>query len=87
MITEISKPLFFFSLTYKYTNTTFCSWILQYFPLPQPFSGFPSKSNPHSQDLFLILRKTRSHNRFYIKIVTSLKSTTRQHRPNHFKSL
>ena len=28
MITEISKLYFFFSLTNKYTNSAFCSWIL-----------------------------------------------------------
>ena len=48
------------------------------------FSGFSSHSNPHSKGLFLILRITRFHNRFYIWIVTSLKSTARQHRQNSF---
>ena len=68
---------FFFSLTQKYTNSAFCSWY--FFLLPQLFSGFSSKSNPHNEDLFLILWKARSHNWFYIWVVTSLKSATRQH--------
>ena len=55
MITVISK-LFFFPLTYKYTNSAFCSWIL--------LSRFHSQSNPHNEDLFLILRNARFHNRF-----------------------
>ena len=67
MITVTSK-LFFF-LTHKYTNSAFRSWIL--FSLPQPFSGFLFQSNPHTEDLFLILRNTRFHNRFYELLLLS----------------
>ena len=44
-----------------------------------PFSGFSFQSNPHSEDPFLMLGNTRFHNRFYVWIVTFLKSTTRKH--------
>ena len=40
-------------------------------------SGFSFISNPHSENVFLILGNTRFHSRFYIWIVASLKSTTR----------
>ena len=43
------------------------------------FSGFSSQSNPHSKELFLILRNTRFHKQFFMWTVTSLKSTIRQH--------
>ena len=48
MITEISKLYFFFSLTNKYTIPLSAHGY--FFPLP--FSGFSSKSNPHSEDLY-----------------------------------
>ena len=48
------------------------------------FLGFYSQSNPHSVDIFLILRNTSFHNRFYIWTVTSLKSTTGQQGHNSF---
>ena len=83
---EKFQSCYFFSLLRTSTPTPLLTH-RYFFPLPQPFSGFPSKSNPHNEDIFLILRKPRSHNRFYIWVVTSLKSTTRQHGYNHFKSL
>ena len=55
-----------------------------FFHYLSPFSGFSSQSNPHNEDLFLILRNTKFHNQFYIWIVTSLESTTRWHRYNSF---
>ena len=64
MIAVISKLKLFinFSLpTHKYANSTFSLWTI-------------SQSNPHSNYLFLILKNTRFHNRFYMWIITSLKS-------------
>ena len=75
----------FLSHTQKYTNSTFSSWIL-FFHCLSPSSEISSKLNPHSEDLFLILRSTRFNNRFFIWIVTSLKSTWRYHRCNSLKS-
>ena len=74
MITAVSRVFFL-----KHTSTQIpLSAAHGYsFPLPHSFSGFPSQSNPHCEDLFLIFRNTRFHNRFYIWTVTSLKSTTR----------
>ena len=71
MVTIISKlPIFSLSLTCKCANFNltheyFCHCL-------SPFSGFSSKSKPHSKDLFLVLR-------FYIWTVTFLKGITREH--------
>ena len=83
MITVISKLLIFSpSHTRKHK---FCFQLMDtFFHFLNPFSGFSSQSNPHSKNLFLILRNKRFHNRFYMWIVTSLKSTIRQHRYNSF---
>ena len=55
MITVISK--FFFSLYHTHLNTQFCFQFMDtFFYCLSPFSEFSSKSNPHSEDLFLILR-------------------------------
>ena len=73
MITVISNLLFLFSHTqihkfhFKLMDTIFDCF--------SHFSGFSSQSNSHSEDLFLILRNTGFYSRFYIWIVTSLKST------------
>ena len=66
--------------THKYTNSAFSSWILFSIALAL-FQDFTLNQR---EDLFLILRNTRFHNRFYIRIVTSFKSTTRCHRCNSF---
>ena len=67
MITVTSK-LFFF-LTRKYTNSAFRSWIL-FFSLPQPFSGFLSQTNPHTEDLFLILRNKVPQSVLYMLLLS-----------------
>ena len=67
---------FFFSPAHANTQILLSAYGYFYRCL-KPFSGFSSQSNPHSKDLFLILRNTRFHNRFYMWIVTSLKSTIR----------
>ena len=49
-----------FSHDIKYTNSTFSSWIL--FSIASAlFLEFSYQSNPHSEDLFLILRNTKVH--------------------------
>ena len=56
---------------------TFFHWL-------SPFSEFFFETNPYSKDPFLILGNTRFHSRFYVGILCSLKSTTKQHRYNSF---
>ena len=85
MITVISKLLLFF-----FSHTQIHRFRFQlmdnFFHCLSTFSGYFSQSNPHSEYLFAMLRNTRFHNRFYIWIVTSLKSTKRYHRHNRFTS-
>ena len=76
MITVISKlKLFFFSPPHTNTQILLSAHGYFFFYCLDHFSEFSSQSNPHSKDLFLILRNTRIHIRFYMWIVTSLKST------------
>ena len=44
MITEISNLLFFFSITQKYTNSAFCSWI--FFSVTSAFFRIPFNIKP-----------------------------------------
>ena len=76
-ITWILKLLFFFSHTHTHKfHFQLGDTVFHYL---SPFSGFSFQSNPHSEDPFLMLGNTRFHNRFYVWIVISLKSTTRKH--------
>ena len=80
MITVISKDvIFFLSLSLTHTSTKIpLSAHECFFTLRQPFFRiFFSINYTHSRDLFSILRNKTFGNRFYIKIVSSLKSTTR----------
>ena len=80
-----------FSHNIKYTNSTFSSWIL--FSIASAlFLEFSSQSNPYSKDLYLILRNTKFHNRFYISIYRLLLPSidaavlTRLFLPRHCKN-
>ena len=73
---KIIKLLFFF-LSHTHTYKFRFQLRDTFFHCLSPCSGFSFQSNPHSEDLFLILGNTGFHNRFCIWIVTSLKSTTR----------
>ena len=74
----------FFFLSHTYTQISFSAQEYFFFHYLSPFLGFSFQSNPHNEDPFLILGNTSFHYRLYIWIVTSLKSTTRQHRYNSF---
>ena len=83
MIRVISELKLFIFFSPPHTNTQILlSAHGTFFHCLKPFSEFSSQSNPHSKYLFLILRNTRFHNRFYMAffisiffpwIVTSLK--------------
>ena len=79
MITVISKLKLFIFFPLPYTQIhKFCFHHMDtFFYCLNPFSGFSSQSNPRSKYLFLTLRNARFRNRFYMWIVTSLKSTIR----------
>ena len=82
--TVISKQLIFsLSLSLTHTHTQIYKSCFQlmdaFFHCVNSFPGCSSWSRPWSENLFLILGNTRLHNRFYIWIVTFLKSTTRWH--------
>ena len=69
------KTVNFFSLTHTHkfrfqVRATFFHCLI-------PFSGFSFQSNPHSEDPSLILENLKLRNRFYMRVVTSFKSTTR----------
>ena len=73
---EFQNCFFFLSPTHN-THKFRCQLRDTFFHCLSPLSEFSFQSNPHRGDPFLILRNTRFHNRYYIWIVTSFKSTTR----------
>ena len=80
---------FFFFLSLSLTHTQMHNFHFQFMDtFSHCLSHFPRffyQLNPHSEDLFPILRNTRFHDQFYIWIVISHKSTTGQHRYNSFE--
>ena len=73
MIRVISELKLFIFFSPPHTNTQILlSAHGTFFYCLKPFSEFSSQSNPHSKYLFLILRNTRFHNRFYMAFFISI---------------